>query len=180
MKQLTAAVAALALVVMLSTPQSVAAQTPVQRGRTLDVLFFSTAGATTLAFGATYPFSFVFDGTLNYATTTSGTSEVNVGARYWFPVRPAGLAPYLGAGLIFATGTGTFVGGGVTLGLAPGWNGYAGINVRSVGGTSTTALDVGAQFVFTSLVSGVIGVGPVAGPGGTVTSNLYLGITFSY
>jgi hypothetical protein len=89
-----------------------------------------------------------------------------------------GLAPYLGAGVIFATGTGTFVGGGVTLGLTPQWNGYVGVNVRSVGGTSTTAFDVGAQFVFTSLVSGVIGVAGTDGTGGA--SNLYLGVTFSY
>src|SRR5713226_9529922 len=101
---------AVGLAVGLWTAAPAAAQTPAQRGRTLDLLFYSTARTTTLSFGATYPFSFILDGTLNY-TSSAGTSTVDLGARYWIPVRPAGLAPYVGAGVIFSTATGFFVGG---------------------------------------------------------------------
>src|SRR5256886_8222929 len=102
MKQLTliALAVVLALAISVWTPAPAAAQAPVQRGRTLDLLFYSSAGTTTLAFGATYPFSFILDGTLGY-TSSPGTSTVDLGARYWFPVRPAGVAPYVGAGLKF-------------------------------------------------------------------------------
>ncbi len=165
---------AFGLAVSLWAPAPAAAQTPVQRGRTLDLLFYSTAGTTTLSFGATYPFSFILDGTLNYQST-GGTSVVDLGARYWFPVRPAGLAPYVGAGVIFSTATGFFLGGGAAVSLAPQWNGYVGINLRSLGGTSTTAFDVGAQYIFSSRIGGVVGL---TGSGGT--SSLYVGVTASY
>ncbi len=176
MKRLSVIALVVAVVLALSawTPAPAAAQTPIQRGRTLDLLFYSTAGTTTLSFGATYPFSFILDGTLNY-TSTGGTSVVDLGARYWFPARPAGLAPYVGAGVIFSTATGFFLGGGAAVRLAPQWNGYVGINLRSVGGTSTTAFDVGAQYIFSSRVGGVVGL---TGSGGA--SNLYLGVTFNY
>src|SRR5256712_8033850 len=95
---LIALAVALALAISVWTPTPAVAQTPIQRGRTLDLLFYSTAGSTTLSFGATYPFSFIFDGTLNYVSTGGGSSTTNLGARYWFPARPAGLAPYVGAG----------------------------------------------------------------------------------
>src|SRR3989441_3004430 len=121
MKRLTlialAVVLALAISVWTSAPA--AAQTPIQRGRTFDLLFYSTAGTTALSFGATYPFSFILDGTLNYVSA-GGTSTTSLGARYWFPARPAGLAPYVGAGVTFSTGaTGFFIGGGATTRLAP-------------------------------------------------------------
>ncbi len=176
MKRLSVIALVVAVVLALSvwTPAPAAAQTPIQRGRTLDLLFYSTAGTTTLSFGATYPFSFILDGTLNY-TSSGGTSVVDLGARYWFPARPAGLAPYVGAGVIFSTATGFFVGGGAAVRLAPQWNGYVGINLRSVGGTSTTAFDVGAQYIFSSRVGGVVGL---TGSGGS--SSLYLGVTFNY
>src|SRR2546426_11345811 len=111
MKRLTliALAVVLALAISAWAPAPAAAQTPIQRGRTLDLLFYSTAGSTTLSFGATYPFSFILDGTLNY-TSGGGTSVVDLGARYWFPVRPAGLATYVGAGARFASGaTGFFI-----------------------------------------------------------------------
>src|SRR2546430_15108166 len=94
MKRLSLFALAVALVLSISAwaPAPAAAQTPVQRGRTLDLLFYSSAGTTTLAFGATYPFSFILDGTLGY-TISPGTSTVDLGARYWFPVRPAVCPP---------------------------------------------------------------------------------------
>jgi hypothetical protein len=147
----------------------------VQRGRTFDLLFLSTSGATTLSFGATYPFSFILDGTLNYYQPSVGTSAVDLGARYWFPVRPAGFAPYVGGGLILGTSTGFFLGGGATVSLEGPWNGYVGVNLRSPGGTSVTAFDVGAQYIFGRYVGGVIGL---TGSGGT--SSLYVGATFTY
>jgi hypothetical protein len=162
------------LAVSLCTPAPAVAQTPVQRGRTLDLLFLSTSGASTLSFGVTYPFSFILDGTLNYASS-AGTSVVDLGARYWFPVRPAGLTPYVGGGLIFATSTGFFLGGGATVSLAPQWNGYVGVNLRSAGGTSVTAFDVGAQYIFTRYIGGVVGL---TGSGGA--SGIYIGATFNY
>jgi hypothetical protein len=165
--------AAVGLAASLWAPVPAAAQTPVQRGRTFDLLFTSTSGATTLSFGATYPFSFILDGTLNYQSS-GGTGVVDLGARYWFPVRPAGFAPYVGGGLIFSTASGFFLGGGAAVSLAPQWNGYVGINLRSVP-TSTTAFDVGAQYIFTRYVGGVIGL---AGSGGS--SSLYVGATFNY
>ncbi len=165
---------AIGLTVSLWAPVPAAAQTPVQRGKTLDLLFLSTSGATTISFGVTYPFSFILDGTLNYQST-GGTSVVDVGARYWFPVRPAGFAPYVGGGLTFATSTGFFLGGGATVSLAPQWNGYVGVNLRSLGVTSTTAFDVGAQYIFGRYVGGVIGL---TGSGGT--SSIYVGATFNY
>ncbi|TMJ06540.1 MAG: hypothetical protein E6H01_01340 [Bacillati bacterium ANGP1] len=177
MKRLTliALAVVLALAISVWTPAPAAAQTPVQRGRTLDLLFYSTAGTTTLAFGATYPFSFILDGTLNYSST-AGTSVVDLGARYWFPVRPAGLAPYVGAGVRLATATGFFIGGGAAVRLTPEWNGYVGINLVSPGGaTTTTNFDIGGQYIFSSRVGGVVGL---AGSGGS--SNLYLGVTLSY
>ncbi|HEX4841425.1 MAG TPA: hypothetical protein VFV60_04595 [bacterium] len=169
-----ALVAAVGLAASLWTPVPAAAQTPVQRGKTLDVLLFSTSGATTMSFGITYPFSFILDGTLNYQTA-GGTSVVDVGARYWFPVRPAGFSPYVGGGLIFATSTGFYLGGGASVALEGPWNGYVGLNLRSVGGTSVTAFDVGAQYIFGRYVGGVIGL---AGSGGT--SSIYVGATFNY
>jgi hypothetical protein len=169
-----ALVAAVGLAASFWAPAPAAAQTPVQRGKTLDLLLFSTSGATTMSFGATHPFSFILDGTLNYQTS-GGTSVVDLGARYWFPVRPAGFSPYVGGGLIFATSTGFFLGGGAAVSLASQWNGYVGVNLRSVGGTSVTAFDVGAQYVFGRYVGGVIGI---AGSGGT--SSIYVGATFNY
>jgi len=175
MKRLSLIALAVALVFAITiwAPAPAAAQTPVQRGRTLDLLFYSSAGTTTLAFGATYPFSFILDGTLGY-TSSPGTSTVDLGARYWFPVRPAGLAPYVGAGLRFATTAGFFLGGGATVRVAPEWNGYVGVNWISAG-TSTTAFDVGAQYLFSSRVGGVVGL---TGSGGT--SSLYVGVTLAY
>ena len=175
MKRLSLIALAVALVFAITiwAPAPAAAQTPVQRGRTLDLLFYSSAGTTTLAFGATYPFSFILDGTLGY-TSSPGTSTVDLGARYWFPVRPAGLAPYVGAGLRFATTAGFFLGGGATVRVAPQWNGYVGVNWISAG-TSTTAFDVGAQYLFSSRVGGVVGL---TGSGGT--SSLYVGVTLAY
>src|SRR2546427_83936 len=165
----------LALAISVWTPAPAAAQTPIQRGRTVDLLFYSTAGTTTLSFGATYPFSFILDGTLAY-TSGGGTSSVDLGARYWFPARPAGLAPYVGAGVRLASGaTGFFVGGGAATRLAPQWNGYVGINLVSSGGTSTTSFDVGGQYIFSSRVGCVVGL---TGSGGT--SSLYVGVTLSY
>jgi hypothetical protein len=166
--------AVVGLAASLWAPVPAAAQTPVQRGRTLDVLLFSTSGATTMSFGATYPFSFILDGTLNYQTA-GGTSILDLGARYWFPVRPAGFSPYVGGGLIFTTSTGFYLGGGATVALEGPWNGYVGVNLRSVGGTSVTAFDVGAQYIFGRYVGGVVGL---AGSGGT--SSLYVGATFTY
>jgi hypothetical protein len=165
---------AIGLTASLWAPVPAAAQTPVQHGKTLDLLFLSTSGATTMSFGVTYPFGFILDGTLNYQST-GGTSVVDVGARYWFPVRPAGFAPYVGGGLTFATSTGFFLGGGATVSLAPQWNGYVGVNLRSLGGTSTTGFDVGAQYIFGRYVGGVIGL---TGSGGT--SSVYVGATFNY
>ncbi len=169
---------ALVIAVVLATvvwaPAPAMAQTPVQRGRTLDLLFISAPGATNLSFGATYPFSFILDGTLNYLSS-GGTSVVDLGARYWFPARPAGLAPYVGAGVRFATPTGFFLGGGAAVRLSPQWNGYVGINWVSQGAASVTAFDVGAQYIFSSRVGGVVGL---TGSGGS--SNLYLGVTLSY
>ena len=166
---------AVVLAISVSAPAPAAAQTPIQRGRTVDLLFYSTAGTTTLSFGATYPFSFILDGTLAY-TSGGGTSTVDLGARYWFPVRPAGLAPYVGAGARLASGaTGFFIGGGAVTRLAPQWNGYVGINLVSSGGTSTTSFDVGGQYIFTSRVGGVVGL---TGSGGS--SSLYVGVTLSY
>ena len=175
MKRLSLIALAVALVFAITiwAPAPAAAQTPVQRGRTLDLLFYSSAGTTTLAFGATYPFSFILDGTLGY-TSSPGTSTVDLGARYWFPVRPAGLAPYVGAGLRFATTAGCFLGGGATVRVAPEWNGYVGVNWISAD-TSTTAFDVGAQYLFSSRVGGVVGL---TGSGGT--SSLYVGVTLAY
>ena len=169
-----ALVATVGLAASLWAPAPAAAQTPVQRGKTLDVLLFSTSGATTMSFGLTYPFGFILDGTLNYQTA-AGTSVVDVGARYWFPVRPAGFSPYVGGGLIFTTSTGFYLGGGAAVSLDPQWNGYVGLNLRSVGGTSVTAFDVGAQYIFGRYVGGVIGL---AGSGGT--SSIYLGATVNY
>src|SRR5713226_7879347 len=166
---------AIALAMSVWAPSPAAAQTPIQRGRTLDLLFYSSAGTTALSFGATYPFSFILDGTLNYVSA-GGTSVTSLGARYWFPARPAGLAPYVGAGVSFSSGaTGFFIGGGATTRLAPQWNGYVGINLTSSGGTSTTAFDVGAQYIFSSRVGGVVGL---IGSGGA--SSLYLGVTLNY
>ena len=170
---------ALVIAVVLATvvwaPAPAAAQTPVQRGRTLDLLFYSTAGTTSLAFGATYPFSFILDGTLGYISS-AGTSTIDLGARYWFPARPAGLAPYVGAGVRFAGATtGFFLGGGAAVRLAPQWNGYVGINLISSGGTSVTAFDVGGQYLFSSRVGGVVGL---TGSGGS--SSLYVGVTLTY
>jgi len=170
---LTALAVVLVFAITVWAPAPVAAQTPVQRGRTLDLIFISAAGTTNLSFGATYPFSFILDGTLNYSST-AGTSVVDLGARYWFPVRPAGLAPYVGAGLRFATTAGFFLGGGATVRVAPEWNGYVGVNWISAG-TSTTAFDVGAQYLFSSRVGGVVGL---TGSGGT--SSLYVGVTLAY
>jgi hypothetical protein len=175
---LIALVAAVGLAASLSAPAPAAAQTPVQRGRTFDLLLSSTSGTTAMSFGATYPFSFILDGTLNYRTTPGGTSVVDVGARYWFPVRPAGFSPYVGGGFIFATSTGFYLGGGATVTLEGPWNGYVGVNLRSVGdtgGTSVTEFDVGAQYIFGRYVGGVIGL---RGSGGT--SSLYVGATFNY
>jgi hypothetical protein len=171
---LIALVAAVGLTASLSAPAPAAAQTPVQRGRTFDLLLFSSSGTTTMSFGATYPFSFILDGTLNYQTS-GGTSVVDLGARYWFPIRPAGFSPYVGGGLIFATSTGFYLGGGAAVVLEGPWNGYVGVNLRSVGGTSVTAFDVGAQYIFGRYVGGVIGL---TGSGGT--SSLYVGATFTY
>ena len=173
-----ALVAAVGLAASLWAPVPAAAQTPVQRGRTVDLLFYSTGGASTVSFGATYPFSFILDGTLNYAST-SGISTINLGARYWFPVTAAGLSPYVGGGFSFISGptsqTGLFVGGGATVGLSPQLTGYAGINLNSAGGTTTTAFDVGVQYLFASHFGGVIGL---TGSGGS--SSLYLGATLNY
>jgi len=178
MKQLSLFALAVALVLAISAwaPAPAAAQTPIQRGRTLDLLFFSTGGTTTLSFGATYPFSFILDGTLNY-TSGGGTSVVDLGARYWFPVRPAGLSPYAGAGVSFQTGgTGFFLGGGVATRLTPEWNGYVGVNwVSPPGGVSTTSFNIGGQYIFSSRVGGVVGL---SGSGGA--SNLYIGVTLTY
>jgi hypothetical protein len=172
---------AFGLTITLWAPVPAAAQTPVQRGKTVDLLFLSTSGATTMSFGVTYPFGFILDGTLNYQSTggcvglTGGGSCVDVGARYWFPVRPAGFAPYVGGGLSFAASTGFFLGGGATVSLAPQWNGYVGVNLRSLGGTSTTGFDVGAQYIFGRYIGGVVGL---TGSGGT--SSLYVGATINY
>jgi len=177
MKRLTliALAVVLALAISVWTPAPAAAQTPIQRGRTLDLLFYSTAGTTALSFGATYPFGFILDGTLNYVSA-GGTSTTSLGARYWFPARPAGLAPYAGAGVSFSTGaTGFFIGGGATTRLSPQWNGYVGINLTSTGGTSTTAFDVGGQYIFSSRIGGVVGL---TGSGGS--SSLYVGVTLGY
>ncbi len=177
MKRLSAIalVCALAVAPSLWSPMPASAQTPAQRGRSLDLLFYSSGGTTALSFGATYPFSFILDGTLNY-TSSGGTSQVDLGARYWFPARPAGLAPYVGAGVRFAGATtGFFVGGGAVARLAPQWNGYVGVNLVSSGGASVTSFDVGAQYIFSSRVGGVVGL---TGSGGT--SSLYLGVTMSY
>ncbi len=177
MKQLSVIALVVAMVLAFSTwtAAPAAAQTPIQRGRTFDLLVYSTAGTTALSFGATYPFSFILDGTLNYVSA-GGTSTVDLGARYWFPVTAAGLSPYVGAGFSFTTGTtGFFLGGGAAVRLAPQWNGYVGINLVSAGGTSTTTFDVGAQYIFTSRVGGVVGL---TGSGGA--SNLYVGVTFNY
>src|SRR2546425_6350299 len=120
MKRLTliALAVVLALAISVWTPAPAAAQTPIQRGRTLDLLFYSTAGSTTLSFGATYPFSFIFDGTLNYVSTGGGSSTTNLGARYWFPARPAGVGPPVGGGGRLLSGpppaTAVFVGDGVS------------------------------------------------------------------
>src|SRR2546427_847782 len=137
---------AVVLAISVSAPAPAVAQTPIQRGRTVDLLFYSTAGTTTLSFGATYPFSFILDGTLAY-TSGGGTSTVDLGARYWFPVRPAGLAPYVGAGLRVAATGGFFLGGGATVRVGPEWEGDVGVKLVSPG-TNTTPLYGGAQDPF--------------------------------
>jgi hypothetical protein len=67
------------------------------------------------------------------------------------------------------------LGGGAAVVLEGPWNGYVGVNLRSVGGTSVTEFDVGAQYIFGRYVGGVIGL---TGSGGT--SSLYVGATFTY
>ncbi len=180
MKRLSviALVVAVALALSVWTPAPATAQTPVQRGKTVDLLFYSLGGTSRLSFGATYPFSFILDGTLNYASG-GGSSQIDLGAKYWFPVTAVGLAPYVGAGVSFMTApsqTGIFLGGGAALRLAPQWNGYVGINWVSAGGTSTTTFDVGAQYIFTSRVGAVVGLlSPSSG-----NSAVYLGVTLNY
>src|SRR5439155_1735279 len=92
MKRLSLFALAVALVLAISAwaPAPAAAQTPVQRGRTLDLIFISAAGTTNLSFGATYPFSFILDGTLNYkhdpiASQLRGQRPIGTLPRNCFP-----------------------------------------------------------------------------------------------
>src|SRR2546428_11909460 len=100
MKRLTliALAVVLALAISVWTPVPATAQTPIQRGRTLDLLFYSTGGTTTLSFGATYPFSFILDGTLNYVSAGAGCSTPTLGAPPRFSIRATGVVPPVGAG----------------------------------------------------------------------------------
>ncbi len=82
----------------------------------------------------------------------------------------------MGAGFSFTSGaTGFFVGGGAAVRLAPQWNGYLGLNLVSADGTSTTTFEVGAQYIFSSRVGGVVNL---TGSGGS--SSVYLGVTLNY
>ena len=159
-----------------------AGQTPAQRGNSFSVLISSTAGATSLLVGMTFRVNPTLDAVFAYSTVPSfAASELDAGFRYHFPVRsPAGIDPYIGAGLAIAQigglgVTGVFLQTGAALTLAPQLRGYGGVSYVAAGGTTALVYDIGAEYLFSQQVRGVVGVTGASG-----SSSLYFGATLNY
>ncbi|MEX0766200.1 MAG: hypothetical protein WD140_05275 [bacterium] len=158
-----------------------AGQTPAQRGNSFSVLISSTAGATSLLVGMTFRVNPTLDAVFAYSTVPSfAASELDAGFRYHFPVTSPVIDPYIGAGLAIAQIGGFGVAGmflqtGAAFTLASQLRGYGGVSYVSAGGTTALVYDIGAEYLFSRQVRGVVGVTGASG-----SSSLYFGASLYY
>ena len=133
-------------------------------------------------------FSWAFSRQLDLVGTYSATSNAptgnlwDAGVRYHFPVPTQGVDVFLGAGVAnatapfftFGSASGFTAGGGATFQLSNLLRGYGSVNIVSLGGTTNSVLDVGAELQLTNRVSGQLGYINFAG-----TGEPYLGVSIA-
>jgi hypothetical protein len=136
------------------------------------------AGAT--AFGANLSFrlndAWDFLLTSDSVSVTGGSASLfGAGARYHFASSTLGLDPYIVASYLSASvtipgfgtaaGSGSLIGGGASLSLAPNFTGFGTVGLVSGAGGSTLGYDVGIQYRTSQQLSVIIGASNVFSSG---------------
>ncbi len=119
-------------------------------------------------------------GTYNFTANTPTGNLWDAGVRYHFRVRSPGVDAFVGAGIAdvsapflgFANGSGFTGGGGASLRLTDLLTGYGSVNIVSIGGTTSSILDLGVELRMGERVSGQLGYINFAG-----TGEPYLGLS---
>ncbi len=121
-------------------------------------------------------------GTYNFTSNTPTGSLWDAGVRYHFRVPASGVDAFVGAGIAsasppfmgFANGSGFTGGAGASYRFNSLLAGYGTVNIVSIGGTTSSIVDLGVELSFGNRVSGQLGYINFAG-----TGEPYLGVSFA-
>lgn len=144
----------------------------------------ATFGNPVYTAGFSWAFSRQLDivGSYNFTANAPTGNLWDAGVRYHFPLQTPGVDAFLGAGVAnvtvpffgFPTGSGFTAGGGATFQLSSQLTGYGSVNIVSIGGTTNSVLDVGAELQLSPRISGQLGYINFAGVG-----EPYLGVSIA-
>lgn len=165
-------------------PQPAAAQLvpPNRNAFSLSMAMFSPSLFTV---GIAYPVAPAWDATFSYSIQAGAGatgSLLTLGGRYHFQIATSGMSPYVGAGLAnsgtslsgfgASNALGLFLTAGASLAISERFGGYASVTLFSLGGGSSSVIDLGVQARLADRVAGQLGFISFAG-----SSAPYLGIT---
>lgn len=159
--QVSLSVALLMVLLVLSFPGLAHAQLmPVSR-HAINLSVSPLPGAT--AFGAHLSYRLNNNWDLLLGTDTAGgVSLLSFGGRYYLPTTSSNVNSYLAVELLSAgTGTGSLLGAGASVALAPNWIVFGTAGLVSGPGGSTTGYDVGFQYRLSQQISLVVGTSNV-------------------
>ena len=169
------------LALTLWTPASAQLAPP---DRNAVILRVATFGNPVYTAGFSWGLSSQLDiaGTYNFTANAPTGNLWDAGVRYHFKLPTPGVDAFLGAGIAnvsapflgFANGSGFTAGGGGSLRLSDLLTGYGSVNIVSIGGATSSILDLGVELRMGNRVSGQLGYINFAGVG-----EPYLGVSFA-
>lgn len=183
-KFLTTLAALSILSLVMLQPQPAAAQL-VPPNRNAFSFSIATFSPSLFNVGIAYPIAPAWDVTFSYSVQSAAGatgSLMTLGGRYHFRVATSGLSPYIGAGLA-SSGTaisgfgasnasGLFLTAGASLAISERFGGYASVTLFSLGGGSSSVIDLGVQARLADRVAGQLGFISFSG-----SAAPYIGIT---
>lgn len=182
-KLLAALVVLSILCLVMVQPQPAAAQL-VPPNRNAFSFSIATFSPSLFNLGIAYPIAPAWDVTFSYSVQSAAGatgSLITLGGRYHFRIA-SGLSPYVGAGLA-SSGTsisgfgasnasGLFLTAGASLAISERFGGYASVTLFSLGGGSSSVIDLGVQARLADRVAGQLGFISFSG-----SAAPYIGIT---
>lgn len=192
MKRIAIAVPALIVLLasslMLNPAAPATAQVVPPNRNAVSFSFAGFSGAPVYSLGASLIVGRRLDATLGYSFQSVGGvsgSLLSVGVRYHFPVTAPGTDVFAGVGLASSSATfsgfdtvnasGLFVSGGASIRLAERFTGYVSGSLYSLGGTSTSVIDLGVQVPLADRAWAQVGYVNFGGSGAP-----YLGVSLSF